>query len=104
MSTSTAGRHDPACARHRAPRLNFRARRHRAISAQARKDITVIQRIFGNWQTTLAAVVILVVSGFDSFVYDLPQWSLAFSDALPVAFGLLLAKDAATGSQPGAAG
>jgi len=60
-----------------------------------------LARIFGNWRTTSAAAVIIAVSGFDTFVFDLPQWNLGFSESIPIAFGLLVAKDAITGSKPG---
>lgn len=62
----------------------------------------MLGRILGNWQTTLAGVVIIAMSAFDSFIYDLPQWNLSFGASFAVGIGLILGKDAVTGSSPGA--
>jgi hypothetical protein len=57
-------------------------------------------RILGNWQTSIAGVVVILMSGFDTFIYDLPQWNVGFTESFAVGVALILAKDASTGSAP----
>jgi hypothetical protein len=58
-------------------------------------------RMFGNWKTALSGIVVIAVSALDSFLYDIPQWTLGFTESIPIAIGLIVAKDATTGSPPG---
>lgn len=62
----------------------------------------MFERILGNWQTTVAGLAVIAMSAIDSFVYDLPQWDISFGASFTIAIGLILAKDASTGSLPGA--
>ena len=69
------------------------------------RRVLKMSKMLGNWQTTLFGVLAGVLNYFVSLGPNLPttpaEWGMALLSALMVALGIA-AKDAKTGSAPGA--
>lgn len=59
-----------------------------------------LSRILVNWRTSVAGLAVIAMGFVESFVFDVPGWSVGFAESFPIAIGLILAKDAVTGSAP----